>query len=94
MMVIVQGVFHSIRFKKTDKGGFHQLRVTQDNDLGVNTEVFNIFDEDLVNELSSFEKNDFISLYANVYEKNGFFNRYLNSVLNIEVDLTTGEKIS
>lgn len=90
MNVTFTGKFFSLEFKKTDKGGYHELRCLQENRLGVNTEVFAIFEEEMVNNLASFKKEQYITLDLEVYVKNGYQQKKVNYVL----DLDTGEKIA
>lgn len=90
MNAIVNGKFFGLLFKKTDKGGYHELRIIQRNDLGVNTEVFPVFDEQVVNALNSYKPDEDITLDVDVYVKNGYLQKKINYVL----DLQTGEKIA
>lgn len=90
MNALVQGKFFKLSFRKTEKGGYHELRITQKNDNGINTEVFPVFDENLVNSLNLFNDEDDITLDCDIYIKNGYLQKKINYVL----DLSTGEKIA
>lgn len=90
MQAFVKGKFYRILFKKTDSGGYHELRILQKNDMGINTEVFPVFDADLANSLSFFKENDDINIDCDIYLKNGYLQKKINYVL----DPDTGEKIA
>lgn len=97
MRSIVIGNFFSLNTKKAGNGQeFFELRVTQQNDLGINTEVFNIWDSNMAMVLAKKSKGDFVFLECDVYLRNGFLQKRVHRVfddLQI-VDKDTGEVLA
>lgn len=90
MNCVVTGTFFCLGYRTTKNGNsYHELRILQRNEKGVNTEVFNIFDDKIVDCLKNYKEGEIVSLDVDVYIKNSFLQKRVNRI----IDIQTGEVI-